>query len=444
MAIELRGSRKSARRITAAVAAAVVAVSMSACSSGSGASSDASHPSGTLQIMVSSADASDAAFRAVNKSFEKKYPDVNVKFSTVSNDNYPASLSSRLSAKNVDIFVLKDFSAPPKYAKEAEPDNLRLIKAGGVLDLTDQPFMKKYSKSVQKSQAVDGKQYVVPTGLSYTTGLYYNKKIFKKYDLKPPRTFKQLMKVSATLKKHGVTPFGIGAKEGWPAGLPMLSAVQSLYPTAQSQDALTRALWQQKTKLTDKKPLEVLKRTNKVYGYAQKNFAGASYENIPAGFGAGKYAMTPDGTWNNTVIAKAVGNKFDFGYIPAPMGDTAKSNDLLGGKVELQLGVSAATKNKTAALAWMKFFSQAHNYKTFLKKSGFASAEPGVQASAFYKSIAPYIKTFQSGWAHHWFPNNDAGQAAVYPFNYPGLKPIGSGTPGQAAAAAQKAWGAAF
>lgn len=439
-----RGTRKTAFRLTAAAAAVTVAVTMAGCSSGSGGSDDSSHPSGTLQIMVSSADASDAAFRAVNKAFEKKYPDVNVKFSTVSNDNYPASLSSRLSAKNVDIFVLKDFSAPPKYAKEAEPDNLRLIRAGGVLDLSKQPFMKKYSKSVLKSQSVDGKQYVVPTGLSYTTGLYYNKKIFKKYDLKPPRTFSQLKKVAGTLKKHGITPFGIGAKDGWPAGLPMLSTVQSLYPTAQSEDALTKALWTQKTKLTDKKPLEVLKRTNMVYENAQKNFAGASYEDIPAGFGAGKYAMTPDGTWNNTVIAKAVGNKFDFGYIPAPMGDTAKSNDLLGGKVELQLGVSAATKNKTAALAWLKFFSATDQYKKFLTKSGFASAEPGVQPSAFYKSIAPYIKTFQSGWAHHWFPNNDAGQAAVYPFNYPGLKPIGSGSPEQAAAAAQKAWAAAF
>lgn len=443
MTTKFRGSRKAVGRLAAAATAVAVAATMAGCSSGGG-SKDTSHPSGTLQIMVSSADASDAAFRAINKSFEKKYPDVNVKFSTVSNDNYPASLSSRLSAKNVDIFVLKDFSAPPKYAKEAEPDNLRLIKAGGVLDLTEQPFMKKYAKSVLKSQSVDGKQYVLPTGLSYTTGLYYNKKIFKKYDVTPPKTFKQLLSVSATLKKHGVTPFGIGAKEGWPAGLPMLSAVQSLYPTAKSEDNLTKALWTQKTKLTDKKPLEVLKRTNKVYNYAQKNFAGASYEDMPAGFGAGKFAMTPDGSWNNTVIAKAVGNKFKFGYIPTPMGDTAKSNSLLGGKVELQLGVSAATKNKTAALAWMKYFSQAKNYTTFLKKSGFASAEPGVQASAFYKSISPYIKTFQSGWAHHWFPNNDAGQAAVYPFNYPGLKPIGSGTPQQAAAAAQKAWAAAF
>ena len=94
---KLRATRLIRRGVIAATALVAV-TTLAACSSSGGGSGSTEKPTGALQILVSSADASDAAFKAINAGFEKKYPDVKVTLSSVSNDNYPATKSSRLTA----------------------------------------------------------------------------------------------------------------------------------------------------------------------------------------------------------------------------------------------------------------------------------------------------------------------------------------------------------
>ena len=445
MALTHRRAPGLSRSLTVVAGVAATAIALAGCSGSGGDGGDASGaPSGDLEILVSSASASDAAFTAISDAFEKKYPDVKVTLSTVSNDNYPATKSSRLTAGNVDIIVVKNFVEVPDFAKDSTSDDVLLARAGGLVDLTDEDFMSHYTPSVLETQAIDGKQYAVPTGLSYSTGVYYNKAIFEKYGLEVPTTWPELEKVMSTLKNEGVTPFGIGGKDSWPAGLAMLGAVGSEYPTAADKNALVEGLWKNTVALTDDKPQSVLDKTEEIFQNAQKNFAGTGYDQIPAGFARGDYAMTIDGTWNEPTIESAVDGAFDVGYFPLPAADDAADNAFLNGKIELQLAVSSGAKNKTAALAWLDFFSDPANYKTFLEKSGFSSAQPDIAATPFLESIAKYTSTFQPAWDTLWIANNKAGQDAVFPFNYPALTPLGSDDASQAAAAAQKAWSAAF
>ena len=62
------------------------------------------------------------------------------------------------------------------------------------------------SKDLEKYYTFDGKQYCVPMNIAYWV-MYYNKKIFDKYDIQKPTTWKELMDDAATLKRNGVTPF---------------------------------------------------------------------------------------------------------------------------------------------------------------------------------------------------------------------------------------------
>ncbi|MFE5775295.1 ABC transporter substrate-binding protein [Brachybacterium sp. NPDC056505] len=421
------------------------AAAMTGCSSGSGNDASSSeNPSGELTIMVSSASASDAAFKAVNAAFQKKFPDVTVKFTTVPNDTYEASLSSRLTAKNVDIFVAKSMSQPPSYAEDSEEDSVRLAKAGGMLDLSDQDFVAKFEDSVLDSIRLDDKLYVVPTGLSFTTGLYYNKKIFSDAGVEVPTTYSEFKDVLDAVGGDGVSPLGIGGKESWPAGLYMLAAVEGLFPGDDDKSTLAQNLWENKVKLTDPDLVEILNRVDLAYTHAQDNFAGASYDAIPGGFAKGDFAMIADGTWNQPIVEAAVDGAFEYGYFPTPMGDDAESNDHLTGKVELMLGVATDAPNQGAALAWLDFFSEKETYSSFIETAGYSSAQPDIEQSEFLKSIEKYTKEFRTPWSHYWFANNKAGQDAAFPFNYPGVKPLGSGTPEQAAEAAQKAWAGAF
>jgi len=440
---KLRTARTIGRTVVAAGVAATMAT-LAGCSGGNTSADSGGAISGDLQILVSSAASSDAAFEAVNAAFMAKYPDVKVTFSAVSNDNYPATKSSRLTAGNVDVFVVKNMYEAPSYAADSTSDDVLLARSGGLLDLTDEPFMKKYTQSVLDTQAVDGKQFAVPTGLSYSTGVYYNKKIFADAGLKVPTTWSELENVMSVLKGKGVTPFGIGGKDGWPAGLAMLGVASGELPTAKDKQDLAASLWGQKTTLDSGVPLSILEKTQKIFENAQPNFSGASYDEIPAGFAAGKYAMTPDGTWNAPTITAAVGGAFDFGYFPLPAGDAAADNANLNGKVELQLGVAASTKNKAAALAWLDFFSSSDVYTKFVADSGFSPAQQGIAGTPFLDAIAPYTTNFGPAWEQVWVPNKNAGQDAVYPFNYMALAPLGTSTAAQAAAAAQTAWSAAF
>ena len=91
-------------------------------------------------------------------------------------------------------------------------------------------------------------------------------------------------------------------------------------------------------------------------------------------------------------------------------------------------------------MAWLAFF--ADNYKLFNDKAGFAPAQEGVEGDPFYAGIAAYTKNFEPAWDTIWIANTKAGQAAALPFNWSGVKPMGSGDAQAAADASQKDWDA--
>src|SRR4051812_18855357 len=140
-----------------------------AACSGSGAGSSAPTPegkaSGTLNILVSSATGSDAGFKAVNQAFTAKYPDVKINFSAVPNENYNQAHASRLTAGSIDVGLAGPKELPSYVPASNEGDDARLADQGGYVDLTNQPFMKKYNPTVLDQIKYKGKNFTVPTGL---------------------------------------------------------------------------------------------------------------------------------------------------------------------------------------------------------------------------------------------------------------------------------------
>ena len=437
---KLRSLRRSSVGAFAALGI-VASLALSGCG-GSNSSSTASVPtnpsdvSGDLNILVSSATGSDAGFKAIDDAFSKKYPNVKVNLTSVPNENYAQTKSSRLTAGSTDILIAFPKQLPSYVPATNEGDDARLADAGGFVDLTNQPFMSKFNPSVLKEIQYNGKNYTVPTGLSYYTGMMYNKKIFDKYGLKIPTTWDEFTKLCDTLKSKGVTPLGIAGKDS--AGINMLGLVQTTYPTADDKNALAKGLYDYSVKLNEGKQLEVMKKLSTLYGYAEPNFAGVSYATMTSDFVNGKFAMMSDGTWNVTTLQTAGKGKLDFGYFPLPASNNAADNKYLGGKVELSLAVASNAKNQPAALAWLATF--ADNYKLFNDQAGFAPAEQGVSGNPFYSDISSYTSTFEPAWDTIWIANTKAGPAAQFPFNWQGLKPMGTQDAQGAADAAEKDW----
>ncbi|MDR0592038.1 MAG: extracellular solute-binding protein, partial [Bifidobacteriaceae bacterium] len=431
---------------------AVAALALAGCgdnkpsgttSPGSGSSSGTEALSGSLNIPISSADASDKAFNELNEAFRAANPGVDATVTSVPNDTIDATKAAQMTAGEADIVVIstKGFrDLPPYLGEESKTADMLLAEAGGYLDLTNEPFMANYNQSVLDSLKIGGKLYGVPGGLSYATGVYYNTQIFADNGLAVPTTWSELEQVIATLQSASVTPFGIGGGDSWPAGLIMLGVVAGLYPSAEAKEALMQGLWENTLKLDEGKQLQVLERVQTVFDATAANFAGAGYDDQPAAFAAGEFAMLPDGTWNHTTILSAVDGAFEVGYFPLPAGDTAQDNASVDGKIELTLGVNAKSKNQAAALAWLDFFSQKENYAKFVNTAGWTASQPGVEQDEFLNSITDYTADFRPVWESFWIANSNAGDAAMFPFNYPALVPLGTQTPAEAAKAAQEAW----
>jgi ABC-type glycerol-3-phosphate transport system substrate-binding protein len=56
----------------------------------------------------------------------------------------------------------------------------------------------------------------VPNNIAYWV-VFYNKHVFEKYDLSPPKTWDDVIHIADTLKENGVTPFGQSIDGRWPA-----------------------------------------------------------------------------------------------------------------------------------------------------------------------------------------------------------------------------------
>lgn len=422
--------------VGAGLAALLTATACSGSGGGSAAPAPKGGASGTLNMLVSSATGSDAGFRAVNKAFMAKYPKVKINFSSVPNEDYDQAHAARLTAGSIDVGLAGPKELPSYVPASNEGDDARLADAGGYVDLTNEPFMKNYKQSVLDQIKYKGKNYTVPTGLSYYSGMFYNKKIFADNGIKVPTTWAQLMKVCETLKAKHIVPLGIGGKDS--AGLNMLGVVQSLYPTAQDKENLAKGLYGGTVKLNQGTQLEVLQKVQKLYSYAEPNFAGVSYATMTSDFVNGKFAMMSDGTWNTTTIQQAGGKSLDFGYFPLPASDNAADNRYLGGKVELTLAIPSNAKNKSAAIAYLGFFTS--HYQLFDNKAGFAPSVVGAKSNPFYSGIAKYTSTFQPAWDTIWIANTKAGPAAQLPFNWAGIAPMGSANAQGAADASEKDW----
>jgi multiple sugar transport system substrate-binding protein/raffinose/stachyose/melibiose transport system substrate-binding protein len=142
------------------------------------------------------------------KMFKAKYPNIDVTFSTVAHEDFKQALRAYLTA-----------STPPDVMTWFAGNRARFfIDMGVIMDISDLYKQQGWDKTMPKGfvalSTVNGKQYFLPTSY-YWWAVYYNKAVFAKYNLTPPKTWDEFLTVCETLKKNGVTPITIGAKAPW-------------------------------------------------------------------------------------------------------------------------------------------------------------------------------------------------------------------------------------
>ncbi|MBS4162245.1 extracellular solute-binding protein, partial [Klebsiella pneumoniae] len=127
----------------------------------------------------------------------------------VLNDSYKDKIKVMLgTSQPPDIY----FSWSDEFAK-------KIIRGGRALDLTsyyqdDQTWSSQLLTSQIEPFSDGGKTYGVPWQMA-SKEFFYNRDIFKKLKLSPPKTWDELIHASKVLKENGYTPVAFGAKATW-------------------------------------------------------------------------------------------------------------------------------------------------------------------------------------------------------------------------------------
>lgn len=167
------------------------------------------------------------------------------------------------------------------------------------------------SQDLAKYYTIGGKQYCVPLNTAYW-GMFYNKKIFERYKLKPPTTWDELMRIAQTLKSKGQVPFHHTSP------VSLFSFVWFEQLLAGTNPDLYEQLSTGKASYTDPGVVDVMKRWKSMIdaGY----FSNPGDRADPADhFKSGKAAMVSSGTWFNTSMTQRQlkqGEDYGFFFIP--------------------------------------------------------------------------------------------------------------------------------
>lgn len=249
----------------------------------------------------------------------------------------------KIVTEGVDVVVNRSTKLKAEFAAGTPPkifynfggsDTENFAKTGHMLDLT--PIVEELGlkdKIQDFSEfTVDGKIYGIPDN-GYIEGFFYNKQIFSKLNLTPPKTWEEFLSVCETLKKSSYTPLALGAADAW-----SINMIPTNLAAVLGGPDMFRGLKTGQTKWTDPEMVEAFTKDKELLdkGYYTDNTLGFKHSEAQSQFASGKAAMIFDGTWGLNTYA----NK-DRSVVAGNLGFFKVPN--MGGKGDQAINASFST-----------------------------------------------------------------------------------------------------
>ncbi|MEU8361418.1 extracellular solute-binding protein [Nonomuraea sp. NPDC048882] len=215
---------------------------------------------------------------------------------------------------------------------------------------------------------VGGKQYCVPLNAAYW-GMFYNKKVFDKYGLKPPQTWDDLVATAETLKKNGVKAFYHTSV--------LFSFVWFEQLLAGTDPDLYDRLSTGQAKYTDPGVVQVMRRWKSMIDAGW--FTNPGDKTDPADLlKSGKAAMVSSGTWFNTSMTQRnmkAGTDYGFFVIPNVNPALPKTSMIFESGPLCSL---AKAPDPAASMKYLKWWVGASAQEKWATARGDVSANPKV------------------------------------------------------------------
>jgi len=222
---------------------------------------------------------------------------------------------------------------------------------------------KIYEDSVLNACSYEGEIYLLPLTRHFV-GFFYNKALFKKYEISPPETWDDLNRAAAKLKSNDIIPFSLGSKNRWPSQFWFDYILLRTAGFHYRQDLMDK-----RASYSD---LEVLKTMDLWKGLIDQNFFNRDHRDLSWDGAAeklinGEAAMTLMGTWALQYLGERK-SESEYGFFPFPQMNSEIESVALGPIDGILL--SNRAKNKEQALEILKYFTDPDANEALNSRSG--------------------------------------------------------------------------
>ncbi len=324
---------------------------------------------------------------ALLDAYMAKNPGVKIKTLIIPNDADATMAARAAQGKLADILQMQSYARVQEYAA-----------SGYLVDLSNDPVMKKVVPGSLPSVTYNNKQYALPMDMA-GIGIIYNKDIFAKLNLKAPTTYREMENAAKVLKENGITPFSGLLAENWSAGH-FITLVQTALLAEKGID-FNKFVADMDAGKTSYGVVDTAKLFSVMDFYAANmdtNAGEMAWDQQQNAFVSGKAAMMVQGLWS--LPAKT---SFKVGFIPFPVSNTAANNKFYA-DVDSCFGISsqASPEKRQAALDFLNWLSSAEAQKLWIEGYRLTLSFSGADVSALPPAFTDLINGVNAQGSYPW------------------------------------------
>ncbi|MDN5343052.1 MAG: raffinose/stachyose/melibiose transport system substrate-binding protein [Oceanotoga sp.] len=292
-------------------------------------------------------------------SFKEANPDIEIEEVALEHSSYKIKLNTAMAAGNPpDVF----YALPGGTLDEFVNSGLiyPLTK-----DLNENNWKNDFLESALDRVTVNDDIYAVPIDID-TVQIWYNKKIFEKYNLKTPKTLEELFTVCDFLKSKGIIPISLGNKDFWAGPFWFHYFMLRFDKSGIIQGYLRNDpnySFNTEEAINSFKLIQDMVKRN----YFPMGINSMTETESDMLFFNGMAAMTMDGTWQLGQNL-AAGKDFECGYFEFPKIANSKGDqsDVIAG-VAACFAISNKCQNKDDAILFLKHITSLDMAKEYVK-----------------------------------------------------------------------------
>lgn len=353
----------------------------------SGASNGAKEPvTLTIEYNWSTPNVDNIMYKERIKKFQELNPDIKIEEQDIPSAQYRTKLRTEAAGNSMpDMFILYP-------GIEMDP-----FIAADVLMPIDE-IMDNW-KGILPEQALagyraNGKQYAIPTKMTFVDIVYYHKDMLAKVGYKEfPKTYSEFLELCKKLKDSGVTPLAIGNKNKWPMQSTFMSVVEDRMTGSDFLPKVTKG----EAKFTDPDYVKALNVISDLVKLEAFNADINTMDEVQQQdyFLQKKAAMTMTSSTIDTKFRgsnpdKAAADNIGIALFPAMeggKGDPTKSAGVIQYGIGLSKSLTGAKKE--AALKFLKYFYAPDLYQGLMAKGIVvpAKVEAPAETSLYLKEM---------------------------------------------------------